>query len=87
MTSSKRHKKSLNNRCEKIFLISTYVLPVYTVLSDTHPKTTDNELYDLVTDHNFIAPNELCCNSIGIFSALTIRHIIDVPFSKLYQQR
>ncbi|CAF4631911.1 unnamed protein product, partial [Rotaria sp. Silwood2] len=54
--------------------------------SDASPKVNNNDLYDLATDHNFIAPNERFPSAIGLLSVLMNRHIIDASFSKLYQQ-
>ncbi|CAF1212523.1 unnamed protein product [Rotaria sordida] len=69
-TTSKRRKTSLNRQHS----------------SELSSKVNNIDSYDLSTDHNFIAPNERFSNCVGLYSVLMNRHIIDAPFSKLYQQ-
>lgn len=47
---------------------------------------TGNDVCDLVIDHLFLAPFEICENRSGFLSILMDRHIIDMSFAKLYQQ-
>ena len=42
---------------------------------------------DLTTDHDYIAPHEKYDYAIGLFSVFLNRQIIDMSFTKLYQQR
>lgn len=42
---------------------------------------------DLSNNHNFLCPNEICLNSIGLFARLNDQSILDVPFSRLYEMR
>ncbi|CAF1455081.1 unnamed protein product [Rotaria sp. Silwood1] len=69
-TTNKRRKKTLNRQHS----------------SESSPKVNNNDLYDLATDHEFIAPNEQLPSGIGLYSILMNRNIIDASFSKLYLQ-
>jgi hypothetical protein len=82
-TSNKRHKQR-KRKCSLfiIFFPSIHIDP-----NDTSQTVHNNDLYDLVGDHNCIAPYEICGLAIGLLSILMNRHIIDMSFSKLYQQR
>jgi hypothetical protein len=73
-----RRKKNIRNDLSLFFNIGHH---------DSLQAVNTNDLNDLVTDHSFIAPNEICGIAIGLLSVLMNRHIIDMPFSKLYQQR
>ncbi|CAF0873749.1 unnamed protein product [Adineta steineri] len=53
--------------------------------TDTPHTVNSHDMNDLVTDHIFIAPYEICAAGIGLLSILVNRHIIDASFSKLYQ--
>jgi hypothetical protein len=55
--------------------------------SDTPETINNRDLYDLVADHDLIAPYEMCASGIGLLSILINRQITDMSFSKLYQLR
>ena len=38
-------------------------------------------------DHEFISPNEVYMNSIGLLFSLTTRRLINVSFTNLYRRR
>jgi len=71
-------------------IISRFSLVFALIQIDTSgisPPINKTELFDLADDHKFIAPHEICNNAIGLFSILVNRFIIDMSFTKLYQQR
>ncbi|UJR22440.1 hypothetical protein I4U23_025500 [Adineta vaga] len=53
--------------------------------NDIIQTNNHDDSYDLITDHNLIAPHEICPSGIGPLSILVNQHISDVSFSKLYQ--
>jgi hypothetical protein len=69
------------------FVISNIFLFIHIDSHDPSQAVNNNDLNDLVTDHSYIAPYEICGIAIGLLSVLMNRHIIDMSFSKLYQQR
>jgi hypothetical protein len=88
-TTSKRQKQSFNKQGKKKFRHSRCIhQSICTVTRETSKPVNNNDSHDLVTNHTFIAPYEICAAStVGVLSILMNRHIIDLSFSKLYQQR